>query len=41
MDALRKAELELDKEMKKQVDIIYSAAAIAFARYWNDGWGPS
>ena len=40
MDALRKAELELDKEMKKQVDIIYSAAAIAFARYWNDGWGP-
>ena len=33
MDALRKAELELDKEMKKQVDIIYSAAAIAFARY--------
>ena len=40
MDALRKAELELDREMKKQVDIIYSAAAIAFARYWNDGWGP-
>ena len=40
MDALRKAEIELDKEMKMQVDIIYSAAAIAFARYWNDGWGP-
>ena len=40
MDALRKAELELDKEMKKQVDIIYSAAAIAFARYWDKGWGP-
>ena len=40
MDALRKAELELDKEMRKQVDIIYSSAAIAFARYWNDGWGP-
>lgn len=40
MDALRKAEIELDKEMKKQVDIIYSAAAIAFARYWDKGWGP-
>ena len=40
MDALRKAELELDREMKKQVDIIYSAAAIAVARYWNDGGGP-
>ena len=40
MDALRKAEIELDKEMYKQVDMIYSAAAIAFARYWNDGWGP-
>lgn len=40
MDALRKAEIELEKEMKMQVDIIYSSAAIAFARYWNDGWGP-
>lgn len=37
MDALRKAEIELDKEMHKQVDLIYSASAIAFSRHW--GWG--
>lgn len=37
MDALKKAEKELNDEMLKQVDIIYSSVAIAFARYW--GWG--
>lgn len=36
-DALRKAEIELEKEMYKQINIIYSAAAIAFKRYWD--WG--
>ncbi len=40
MDPLKKADNELNAEMHKQVDMIYSAAAIAFARYWNDGWGP-
>ena len=39
MDVLRKANQELDEEMRKQVELIYSAAAIAFARYWNNGWG--
>lgn len=38
MDALKKAEKELNGEMLKQVDIIYSSVAIAFARYWQ--WGP-
>lgn len=33
MDALKKAEKDLNEEMFKQVDIIYSSAAIAFARY--------
>ena len=37
MDALKKAEMELEKETKKQVDLIYSAAGIAFRRYWD--WG--
>ena len=36
-DALRDAEMALQKEMEKQVDMIYSAMAIAFKRYWN--WG--
>lgn len=40
MDALKKAEKDLNEEMYKQVDIIYSSAAIAFARYWDKGWGP-
>lgn len=38
MDALRKAEKELEAEMHKQIDIIYGAAGVAFARYWE--WGP-
>lgn len=37
-DALKAAEIAMQKEMEKQVDIIYSAMAIAFHRYWN--WGP-
>lgn len=36
-DALREADRALQKEMEKQVDMIYSAMAIAFKRYW--GWG--
>ena len=36
-DALRDAEMALQKEMEKQVDLIYSSMAIAFKRYWN--WG--
>ena len=36
-DALREADKALQKEMEKQVDMIYSAMAIAFRRYW--GWG--
>ena len=36
-DALRDAEMALQKEMEKQVDMIYSSMAIAFKRYWN--WG--
>lgn len=35
--ALRKVEKELGEEMTKQLDIIYSATAIAFHRYWD--WG--
>ena len=34
-DALREADKALQKEMEKQVDMIYSAMAIAFKRYWN------
>ena len=37
MDALKKAEVELTKEMFKQIDLIYTSTAIAFHRYWN--WG--
>ena len=40
MDVLKRVNRELDQEMRKQVDLIYSAAAIAFARYWDKGWGP-
>ena len=39
MDVLKRVNRELDQEMRKQVDLIYSAAAIAFARYWDKGWG--
>ena len=37
-DALKAAETAMQKEMERQVDMIYSAMAIAFHRYW--GWGP-
>lgn len=40
MDVLKRVNRELNQEMRKQVDLIYSAAAIAFARYWDKGWGP-
>ena len=40
MDVLKRVNRELDQEMRKQVDLIYSAAAIAFARSWDKGWGP-
>lgn len=36
-DALRDAEMALQKETEKQVDLIYSSMAIAFKRHWN--WG--
>lgn len=38
MDVLKRVNRELNQEMRKQVDLIYSAAAIAFARYWDKGW---
>ncbi len=37
MDALKKAELELDIEADRVCDCTYSAAAIALKRHW--GWG--
>lgn len=40
MDVVKRVNRELNQEMRKQVDLIYSAAAIAFARYWDKGWGP-
>lgn len=40
MDVLKRVNRELNQEMRKQVDLIYSAAAIAFTRYWDKGWGP-
>ena len=38
MDVLKRVNRELNQEMRKQVDLIYSAAAIAFARYWDEGF---
>lgn len=35
-DALREAETALQKELDRQVDMIYSAMALALYRYW--GW---
>ena len=37
MDALKKAEKELDAEMFRQIDLIYTSTAIAFCRHWS--WG--
>jgi len=36
MDPVRRASMELQREMEKQVNIVYSAAAIALYRYY--GW---
>lgn len=36
MDALRKAEIELNNEYFKQIDIIYGSTALALFRHW--GW---
>lgn len=36
-DALKQAEINLQKEMEKQVDMIYSAMALALSVWW--GWG--
>lgn len=37
-DALKAAERDMEREMHRQVDMVYSSMAIAFHRYW--GWGP-
>lgn len=36
-DAVVRSNQQLDKELRKQVALIYSATAIALKRYW--GWG--
>lgn len=36
MDAYKKATRELEAEMERQIDLIYTSSAIAFCRYW--GW---
>ena len=37
MDTLKRAEIDLEKEMDKWIDLTLGALAIAFTRYW--GWG--
>lgn len=36
-DALKEAEIALEREMDLQIDLIYNALALALGRYW--GWG--
>lgn len=37
VDSIQRSNEQLDKELRKQVALIYSATAIALKRYW--GWG--
>lgn len=37
MKTIERVDRDLNREMLKQVDIIYGAAAIAFSRYWGYG----